>query len=125
MIDMFKDGVAVGLGAVLITRDKVEEKLKHLVDEGKITREEARRVAEELMESGRGQLDEIKARIGKAVATGMEPLGLARREDLKALEKRVVELEEKGKAVDIRIRVLEGKLATLEQEREEQGEDAD
>jgi len=114
MIDIFKDGVVTGLGAVLITRDKIEEKLKELVDEGKITHEEARRVGEELMQSGRGQWEEVKTRIAQAVGSGMEPLGLARKTELDALDKRVKELEERAKAADIRVKVLEGKIEQMQ-----------
>lgn len=111
MLDLFKNGILAGLGAAVVTRDKVEEKLKKLVDEGKLTREEAKRTADELLESGRGQWEEVKKRIAEAVANGIEPLGLVRRDDFQVLEKRVKDMEERLKAHDIRVKSLEERAA--------------
>jgi polyhydroxyalkanoate synthesis regulator phasin len=115
MLDLFKNGVFAGLGAAVITRDKIEEKLKRLVDEGKITSEEARRMADELLESGRGQWDEVKSRIAEKLTSGIEPLGLAKRDEVDSLKRRVVELEERGKAESIRVKTLEERVSALEE----------
>lgn len=114
MMDLFKSGILAGLGAAVITRDKIEERMKRLVEEGKITREEAGRITEELLESGRGQWDEVRRRMVEAVAAAIEPLGLARREELEELKRKISEIEEQRKVEKIRLNSLEERVAEME-----------
>ena len=114
MMDLFKSGILAGLGAAVITRDKIEERMKRLVEEGKITREEAGRITEELLESGRGQWDEVRRRMVEAVAAAIEPLGLARREELEELKRKISEIVEQRKVEKIRLNSLEERVAEME-----------
>jgi polyhydroxyalkanoate synthesis regulator phasin len=114
MMDLFKSGILAGLGAAVITRDKIEERMKRLVEEGKITREEAGRITEELLESGRGQWEEVRRRLVEALASGIEPLGLARREEYEELKRRVTEIEEQRKVEKIRLNSLEERVSEIE-----------
>lgn len=120
MLDLLKNGIFTGIGVAIVTREKVEEKLRRLVREGKITSEEASRLADELVDSGRSQWEDMRDRLLESIRGGIEPLGLASREYVESLENRVAELEESGKAMEIRLSVLEEKIEGQQEEAQEE-----
>lgn len=124
MLDLLKNGIFTGIGVAIVTREKVEEKLRRLVREGKITSEEASRLADELVDSGRSHWEDMRERLLESVRGGIEPLGLASREYVETLERRVTDLEDSRKAMEIRLSVLEEKIeGQQEDEQEEAGEE--
>ncbi|MGV8075587.1 MAG: phasin family protein [Syntrophobacteraceae bacterium] len=110
MLELIKKSVMAGIGAVMVTVEKVHEATRRLVDEGKISREEAEKLAEDLIKSGEKQWEEISNKIGESLKKGMSSLDLVKRKEYKdliarmeLLEQRVASLEdacrpEKGKA---------------------------
>jgi polyhydroxyalkanoate synthesis regulator phasin len=124
VLDLLKNGIFTGIGVAIVTREKVEEKLRRLVREGKITSEEASRLADELVDSGRSHWEDMRERLLESVRGGIEPLGLASREYVETLERRVTDLEDSRKAMEIRLSVLEEKIeGQQEDEQEEAGEE--
>ena len=66
MLDMLQKGLLTGLGVALITREKVMEATRNLVEEGKITAEEAEELANDLLDEGRRQWKEMQGKITTA-----------------------------------------------------------
>lgn len=94
MLDLIKKSLLAGLGAAVVTREMVTEATKRLVDEGKLSAEEAERLAEELVDSGRQQWREVEQEAKEAAAKAVESMGLARGDDLDELRVRVANLEQ-------------------------------
>jgi polyhydroxyalkanoate synthesis regulator phasin len=100
MIDLIKKSLLAGVGAAVVTKEKVEQVLDEFVREGKVSTKDARTMAEKIAEQGRREFDEICSKLaGKlrdATARGDDSANVR----LTALEQRV--------------RVLEAKLAAPE-----------
>lgn len=95
MLDMVKTGLLAGLGAVMVTRDRLEQTLDRLVDQGRISREEARRIADELSAEGRKEWDRVQEGFLDAVRKALENMDVASRRRQEELEKRVENLEQR------------------------------
>jgi len=54
-VELLKKGLMAGIGAVALTTEKVQESVRKLVDEGKITTEEGEKLVQELVKSGERQ----------------------------------------------------------------------
>ncbi|HET7537723.1 MAG TPA: hypothetical protein VFJ90_14785 [Candidatus Didemnitutus sp.] len=67
MIDAIKRTLLAGVGAAVITKEKAESALGDLVARGKVTTQEARRVAERLARDGRREFDSVSADISTAL----------------------------------------------------------
>ena len=52
MLETLKKGMLAGLGAAVLTRDKILESTRKLVEEGKLSSEDAEKLTEELIKSG-------------------------------------------------------------------------
>ena len=100
MFEMFKKSLFAGLGLAVVTKTKLEKVLEKLVEEGKMSREEAEKMGQELLESGEKQWDDFETKLKETVKGFLENMDLCKASDLKKLEKKV-------KALDMRLKVQE------------------
>jgi len=100
MFEMFKKSLFAGLGLAVVTKTKLEKVLEKLVEEGKVSREEAEKMGQELLESGEKQWDDFETKLKETVKGFLENMDLCKASDLKKLEKKV-------KALDMRLKAQE------------------
>ena len=100
MFEIFKKSLFAGLGLAVVTKTKLEKVLEKLVEEGKLSREEAEKMGQELLESGEKQWDDFETRLKETVKGFLENMDLCKASDLKKLEKKV-------KVLDMRLKALE------------------
>lgn len=100
MLDMLKKSIFAGIGAAAVTRDKIRAATKKFVEEGKITSEEAERLAEDLAKSGEREVEEINARLQSSFKKFSESVEVVRKKDFQELKARVDQLEEKLSALE-------------------------
>lgn len=95
MFEILRRSFLAGLGAVVVTADKVREATKRLVEEGKISTEEAEKLAEDLVQSGQRQWDDFNAKFQSSMDKWTENTELARKKDLQDLRARLERLEQR------------------------------
>lgn len=105
MLQEIKKGIFASLGTVLLSREKVEAITKKMVDESKLTKEEAKKLADDLSTAGQVQWAEIEETLSGTLQKAIKSLNIAKRdemEEMKAvvnnLEKRVTLLEDRLQA---------------------------
>ncbi len=96
MIDLLKKTLLAGVGAAVITKDKIEGALDDFVRQGKVNAQDARIMADKIAEQGRKEFDELATDLSHRIS------GLLDRSSSEA-NRRIAALEE-------RIKVLEAKL---------------
>ena len=101
MLELLKKGMLAGIGAAVLTRDKIREATRMLVEEGKISSDEAEKLSEDLVKSGEKEWEEINSKFQSSFKKISENLEVVRKKeflDLKAkvelLEQRLSQLEE-------------------------------
>lgn len=100
MLDMLKKSVLAGIGAVVVTKDKVLEATRRFSEEGKISTEEAERLAEDLIKSGERQWEELSAGIGERMRKWSDSLDFAKDREVKELKARLEILEQRVSALE-------------------------
>ncbi len=95
MFDMLKTGLLAGLGAAIITKDRLEEVLDGLVDQGRISRDEARKIVDELSDGGRREWERLHEVLLDGMRKALETMDVASRRHQEELEKRVQNLEQR------------------------------
>ena len=101
MFEIFKKSLFAGLGLAVVTKTKMESVLDKLVEEGKMSKEEAEKMGKELLESGEKQWTDFETRLQETVKGLLDNMDICRASDVKKLEKKL-------KAVDVRLKALEG-----------------
>jgi polyhydroxyalkanoate synthesis regulator phasin len=93
MIDIIKKTLLAGVGAAVITKDKVESALSDFVKQGKVTNEEARQMADKIADQGRREFETMSHELNdklRDMFAGVDRKSQAR---IDALEARVAALE--------------------------------
>ena len=103
MLEEMRKGLLAGFGAVVLTREKIESVCQRLVEEAKMSKEDAERLANELYEAGKRQWTDLESGLKHALRSAMESIDVGShqevkrlREKLESVEKRVTLLESVG-----------------------------
>jgi polyhydroxyalkanoate synthesis regulator phasin len=98
MIETIKKTLLAGLGAAVVTKDKVQESLEDLVKQGKITAADAGAIAEKIAGEGRKEFEKASTMLGEkvreVVSSYSDGKHLAK---IQELEARIAALERKDK----------------------------
>ena len=100
MIDTIKKTLLAGVGAAVVTKDKVEAALGDFVNQGKVTSAEARAMAEKIAADGKKEFETLSGELNEKVKDVLSGLTRSTQDRIAALEARVEKLEHKhaGKA---------------------------
>jgi polyhydroxyalkanoate synthesis regulator phasin len=93
MEDLWRKARHFGLGVVDFTREKVEALVDDMVKRGELTEDETSQAVAQIMEKAKSEQDAFLEKLKPLVEKVVSETGLARAADLKALEKRVADLE--------------------------------
>lgn len=100
MLELIKKSILAGLGAAVVTKEKIQEATFSLVQQGRISVDEAEKLSEELIKNGRHEWEEVQRKITENVKKAMDSLDMSSQSEfqevitrLENLEKRVAQLE--------------------------------
>jgi polyhydroxyalkanoate synthesis regulator phasin len=100
MFEIFKKSLFAGLGLAVVTKTKLESVLDKLVEEGKMSRAEAEKMGQDLLESGEKQWTDFETRLQDMVKGFLANMDISKASEFKKLEKKV-------RALDMRLKALE------------------
>ncbi|MDD3835384.1 MAG: hypothetical protein PHS42_07900 [Sulfurimonas sp.] len=83
---MLKELLHTGIGAAVILKQKVEDELKKLEDEGKIKTRDAKSFLESIETKGKEEEQRVKEQLKSTLKEVIDELGLATKEDLAKLK---------------------------------------
>ncbi len=86
---MLKELLHVGLGSVVVVKEKIEEELKVLQEKGKINSTDAKSFIESITKKGEEEDEKLKAKIKEMLKVAMEELGVATKKDLEDLKSKL------------------------------------
>lgn len=95
MGNLLRKGFLLGLGAAVSGKEKLDLRLKELVDKNELTQDQARTVMDNFLEKGELKKVEWSDKQHEQTKQIVKDLGIATKEDLDALRMRVTDLEEK------------------------------
>jgi len=100
MWDFAKKTFAFGLGAAMLTGDKLRQFVDEAVERGEMSKDEGKKFVEEVRQRGEEERRKIQARIREQVRKMLREAGCVDASRVEALEKKVEALERKLKAVE-------------------------
>ena len=86
---MFKELLHVGLGSVVVVKEKIEEELKVLQEKGKINSTDAKSFIESITKKGEEEDEKLKAKIKEMLKEAIVELGVATKKDLEDLKSKL------------------------------------
>jgi polyhydroxyalkanoate synthesis regulator phasin len=95
MIDLIKKTFYTGLGAVALTKEKIEELANELVEKGKLSESEVKKFVDDLFEKSESAKEQLKKHVEKITEDTLKKMKLITKDDLDALEKRLTDKMDK------------------------------
>jgi polyhydroxyalkanoate synthesis regulator phasin len=83
---MLQELLHTGMGAGLLLKEKVEDELKKLQDDGKIKTDDAKSFLESLKTKGEQEDEKVKQKLKSTLKEIVNELGIATKEDLEKLK---------------------------------------
>ena len=105
MLDTLERLVLLQIGAAAVTRERVQEVVNRLIEQGRMEREEGRAVVEDVLGRARERSEGTRSLIDTSVQQGLRGAGVPNREAYEDLLFRVEQLEH-------RVHILEGQTTT-------------
>ena len=93
MFELIKKTLLAGLGATVTTKEQLEKKLHELVEKGKLSKEEAEKMAEDIVKESKDEFAKSKKEMNKVFDEWMDKTGLVQQTEFAKLEARVASLE--------------------------------
>jgi polyhydroxyalkanoate synthesis regulator phasin len=100
MLDTLERLILLQIGAAAVTRERVQEVVNRLIQQGRMEREEGRTVVEDMMTRARDRSTGARGLLDASVQQGLRGVGVPNRESYEDLLFRVEQLE-------YRVRLLE------------------
>lgn len=92
-MDLFKKGLAFGLGLAVASKEQVKKFVDELVKQGEISIEESKEVFNQLIKRGEEEKTELQRLVREQVAQVINKLDIATKEDIRELEEKIRKLE--------------------------------
>ena len=95
MLEEIQKYFITGLGAVLLTKDKIEQITRRWADEVRMSAEDAERLADEIYRAGRPQWTAVETAIKDAVRRALATMDIGSRRELEELKVSVSDLQKR------------------------------
>ena len=112
MLDILQKGLLTGLGVAVVTREKVMAATSTLVRDGKISKEDAEKLASDLLEAGRKQWQDIQEKISCSLKGGLETMDIGSHKEIRHTKERLDNLEKRLAILEDRLPAVEGETAS-------------
>ncbi len=94
MLDLTRKAILTGVGLGLLAKDKIDEVVEKIREENKLTEEESRKLAQELLDQSEEARKNLEEEVKKTVGDALEKLDVPSRKDLDDLKIRIEKLED-------------------------------
>lgn len=86
MIDLIKKAVLTGVGIAALTKEKIEELAKEVIDKGKLSEQEGEKFVQDLLNRAEESRETLKGQTESLVKNTIAKMHLARTEDIEVLK---------------------------------------
>ena len=99
MIDLIKKAVLTGMGVALLTKDKIDEFSRELIEKGKLTEQEGEKFVQEMRKRAEESRDALILQTDKIVEATLHKMQLAKAADLEKLQVEIASLRKEIEAL--------------------------
>jgi len=97
MLDLMKKTLLTGVGLAVMTKDKVEELAKEVVEKGKLSEKEGKEFVDSVLKRSDEARKDLEGRIQTAVQGAVAKLNVATKTDIDELKAEIEKLQGKSK----------------------------
>ncbi|MCD6393639.1 MAG: phasin family protein [Planctomycetes bacterium] len=95
MLDSIHKMFLAGVGFATMTKDKIDEHIKELVEKGKLTEKEGREMADDMLKKSKQAKEDLEKQVEKLVQQTLGTLQIPSKKEVEELAARIEKLEAK------------------------------
>jgi len=95
MLDSIHKMFLAGVGLAAMTKDKIDEHIKELVEKGKLTEKEGREMADDVLKKSEQARKDLQKQVEEYVQKILDKLQIPSKEEVEELATRIEKLEAK------------------------------
>ena len=95
MKKIFEDILLTGLGAIVVTKEKAEELVESMVEQGDVTRKEGKELLDKFLEKTEEETSKLSDKVSRQLEKKLKQAGFVTKSDLNDLKARIEELEKR------------------------------
>lgn len=99
MIELIKKAVYTGMGAVSLTKDKIDEFSRELINVGKLSEQEGEKLVNELRKKADESKESLRQQTELMVEAALQRMQLAKLSDIERLGEEIAELRKELEAL--------------------------
>jgi len=99
MIDLIKKAVLTGMGVASLTKDKIDEFSRELIEKGKLTEQEGEKFVQEMLKRAEESRDALILQTHKVVEATLNKMQLAKAADVEKLQVEIAGLRKEIEAL--------------------------
>jgi polyhydroxyalkanoate synthesis regulator phasin len=98
MLDLMKNAISTGLGLAFMTKEKIDEFSKEIIEKGRLSETEGKEFIDELQKKSEEARKKLQEQIQIAVNNTLKKMNIATRDDISRVEKQLAKLATSKKA---------------------------
>jgi polyhydroxyalkanoate synthesis regulator phasin len=98
--DLAEETLLAGVGAVVLTKERVDELVEELSSKGRLSRDDARELVDDMVGRWRGDAVRLGERASSTLGSVFREVGLVTRREYEELELRLAQLEHRLRLVE-------------------------
>ncbi|MEN8199047.1 MAG: phasin family protein [Thermodesulfobacteriota bacterium] len=92
MIELVKKTLLTGVGVAVLSKEKIEELARELIEKGKMSEEEGKTFVDDLLKRSEESRETLQKQIEEKVRAVLEKMDLAQKSEIEALRHEIEEL---------------------------------
>ena len=89
MIELIKKAVLTGMGAASLTKEKIDDFSRELINAGKLSEQEGEKLAQEMRRRADESKESLKQQIDRVVAVTLQGMQIAKQSDIDRLQEEI------------------------------------
>jgi polyhydroxyalkanoate synthesis regulator phasin len=98
MLDLMKKAIFTGLGLAFMTKEKIEEFSKEIIEKGRLSDTEGKKFIDELQNKSEEARKKLQEQIQSAVNHTLKKMNIATKDDISRVERKLAKLATSIKA---------------------------
>ena len=93
MKDLLKKSMLAGLGFAVVSKEKIEESVRELIEKGTISEQEGRKLVHEMIGNAEKAKGDMEKMVDKYVEKALNRMDIVRKSDLQELQDSIADIQ--------------------------------
>jgi len=95
MKELLKKSMLAGLGLVVVSKDKIEESIRELIEKGNISEQEGKKLVQEMIGNAEKAKGDFEKMVDKYVDKALSRMDIVKKSDLQELQDSIADIQQR------------------------------